>query len=140
MARERQTDRAGASWPEEATTLAPALGLVACYYCGLLADTKDHVRPQSLGDRAAFFASSALPPDITVPACRECNCALGARFFRTLGDRKAWIKGRLRRRYRKLLQMPHWTDAELGRLSGMLRVHVEQLQIAAATAWARVRW
>lgn len=44
--------------------------LLTCFYCFELADTSDHLIPQSLG-------SGKVSP--TVPACRSCNSSKGAR-------------------------------------------------------------
>lgn len=114
--------------------------IVPCYYCGLPADTVDHALPQSIAGFAASFDRSALPPNITVPACVECNSAIGARLFRTLTERKAWLKKWLRRRYRQYLDAPAWTTGELRELDGRMRQHIEAMQDASITAWRRVRW
>ena len=126
----------------EATRPSPRVldGLTPCHYCGMVADTVDHVRPQSLGANAGFYEKSALPPNITVPACRECNSILGPRIFRTVAQRKAAVKDTLRKKYHKYLDAPAWSDAELSRLGHALRMHVTNFQAAKDLAHARLRW
>lgn len=96
-------------------------GDTPCYYCGMLATTIDHVPPkvvrakfQSLGmmDRYSIHE---------VPACAECNSLLGDRHPWTLGDRKRSVKNRLRRRYKRILSIPPWSDSELSILSPSLQ-------------------
>ena len=61
----------------------------------------------------------------TVPSCRECNSILGNRLFQSIGDRAAYLVGRLESRYKKLLSTPSWTEDELAELGRTLRVDVE---------------
>lgn len=61
----------------------------------------------------------------TVPACHECNAIAGARVFASFRAKRRFIQRRLAERYRKLLAMPSWTEAELDELSPSLRTHVE---------------
>ena len=101
---------------------APALP--ACYYCGLIADTVDHVTPRHVLDRREALGRMALPRVLTVPACRECNSAIGARIFPTLADRKRFVKDWLRRRHAALLRVPDWTEAELADLGPQMERYV----------------
>lgn len=102
-----------------------------CYYCGDIASTVDHVVPQSmlrtlrdLGDEAVTAVLVRFGRRLTVPACRECNLVLSNSYQDTLAKRKAECKKRLRRRYKKLLRMPDWTDTELARLDGWMQDYV----------------
>ena len=88
-----------------------------CTYCGLIGETTDHVPPQSA--RPTLIALGLAPryPFVEVRCCHECNCALGRRPLWTVAQRKAYIKGYLKRRYRKYLAIPDWTDDDLKELS-----------------------
>jgi len=116
----------------------------SCYYCGLPANSKDHAVPR------AVMTTLADDPDAlrhimwnrreTVPCCRECNCLLGASVQDTLEQRKAFLKEKLRRRYRKFLAIPNWTDAELTEMRGGLRRYVVFGLKKKAVVIRRLRW
>ena len=73
-----------------------------------------------------------------VRACRECNSAiLGARGLWTVASRKRFVKKALARKYKKVLNMPQWDDAEIGRLGPVLQRHV--LHGLALQAWVQAR-
>ena len=102
-----------------------------CYYCGLPADTIDHVVPQSIlkavhdsGEEALYSAIYERGRRLTVPACRECNSLAGAKYHHTLAERLAYVQAGLRRRYQQTLSIPDWSDSELMQLSPMLRNRV----------------
>lgn len=116
-----------------------------CFYCGVPADSVDHVIPQSL-----LLAVAALDPRIArylvrarsrvVPACRECNSALGSEVYRTMEDRRNAAKKHLRRKYRRALALPSWTAAEIRSLGFTLRTYVESgLRLQQLTE-ERLRW
>jgi len=76
------------------------------------ADTKDHVPPKAV--RAIILQEHATRwPFVEVPACHECNSALGARPPWTVSERKQTVKQYIRRKYRRYLRIPEWSDAEL---------------------------
>jgi len=116
-------------------------GLEPCYYCGLPADTIDHVVPQTLLDRLPELHCSPTLEADTVPACRECNTGLGPRFYNSLAERKEAAHDYLRRRYRKLIEMPDWSDAELADLAdGHLKNYVRASIALRAELLRRLRW
>lgn len=96
-----------------------------CVYCGLLAGTIDHVPPISVRPTLIDLGLAARYPFLEVRACHECNVGLGARPLWTVAQRKQWIKGWLRRRHRKYLVIPDWTEEELAALGDELRQHTE---------------
>jgi NMD protein affecting ribosome stability and mRNA decay len=108
-----------ASWRNPETSARP------CMYCGVPAGTVDHIPPKSIRD---FLLSQGLYdryPNVEVDACHECNCLLGARPLWTIVVRKRFIKQALRRRYKRILSMPDWTDAELGRMSPTMQATIQ---------------
>jgi hypothetical protein len=103
-------------------------GVEPCHYCGLPADTIDHVVPQAMildardsGDEALLAAVTERRRRMVVPACRECNGLGRSVMDPTLAARTLRIKSRLRMRHRKALAMPDWSDTELMDLSERLR-------------------
>lgn len=110
-----------------------------CYYCGCPAETVDHVPPRSV--RPILIQMGVTRWDfIEVEACKECNCVLGHKSLWTLTERKAYIKQWLRRRYRRYISMPAWTDAELDELGRGIQQYVDQGRIIGELARKRIAW
>ena len=95
-----------------------------CVYCGQPADSIDHIPPRSL--RSFLPEIGLVAKEQEVHACRECNCVLGARPILTIGERRAFVKLWLKKRYRKYLHIPSWTQTDLAELSPTLRKYVER--------------
>lgn len=120
--------------------------LTPCRYCGMPADSIDHVIPQSLVSAARCSGHPEWAREIvkarieTVPSCRQCNAVLGDRVFPTVADRKAAVKAYLRRKYRKLLSAPAWTPEQSGVLGPRLRQFVQNQQAIREEVEARLRW
>jgi hypothetical protein len=96
-----------------------------CYYCGEPATHEDHAYP--LVALASIYGLSDLPSPrllVVLPACAECNGILADKVFPTLLRRKTHLKTRLRERYKRLLDIPLWGDAELGRLGQAMQEYV----------------
>lgn len=112
--------------------------LTPCHYCGLIADTIDHVVARSYLDRAD---RDEIPRRVMeVPACRECNSGLTNRYHETLADRKRAAKERIRRKYAHYLRIPPWTDAELSELGPLHRARVESGLRMKAVVKDRLAW
>ena len=118
-----------------------------CYYCGLPAESVDHVVPQSmldewirLGDLENYRLATGRNRRLTVPACQQCNSILGAKYDATLEDRRDRLKGRLRQKYARVLSMPEWTPDQLAELGPRLREHVESGLRLKALARRRIAW
>lgn len=92
-----------------------------CEYCGLVADTVDHVPPVSIRPVLVGLGLDSMYPFVVVRACRQCNSTLGDRALWTVEQRRDYIKSWLQRRYKKYLNLPDWTDAELNALEYSLR-------------------
>jgi hypothetical protein len=108
-----------------------------CAYCGLTATTLDHFTPVSVG--AVFTAMGIKFKRYLIPACGECNCIAGAKLFKTIGQKRHYIKGRIKEKYKKFLACPNWAESELEELGWTLRTMIEQsLQVRAITR-ARLR-
>lgn len=111
-----------------------------CEYCGMPADSLDHVPPQAV---RPFLAESWLKdryPFVEVWACRECNCILGSRALFTVSARAAFIKKALAKRYAKFLRTPEWTDAELSKLGYVLQKIVINAIVMKELVKSRIKW
>ena len=114
--------------------------LPACYYCGMPADSIDHVPPQSARPRLAELGLAGHYPHAEVDACRECNCLLGARPLWRLYERKLFIKKALRKKYRKVLRMKEFSDSELAQFGYNLKTMIISRSIMAEIVRARIAW
>ena len=111
----------------------------ACVYCGMPAESIDHIPPQSV---RPYLRDQGITrwPFIEADSCRECNCALGARALWTIRERKEWIKGHLRRKYRAVLATPDWADGELKELGPNLSTVVLQGHVIKYAVKKRLEW
>lgn len=111
-----------------------------CIYCGDDGPTIDHVFPicfLTSQDRTGGMHSRG----VTVDSCRECNSAiLGGKIFFTFQERLAYARAGIARRYRKALNMPAWTHAELCSVKGSIRRLVRRNQILRKEALRRIEW
>jgi hypothetical protein len=115
-----------------------------CYYCGRPASAVDHVIPKavlrSIGDDKESLQKTTNHRVLTVPTCRECNTLLGATTQSTLKGRKAYLKERIRRRYKQVLKTPYWNEEDIGELGPTLRQAVRGAINMKKEILARLRW
>ena len=104
------------------------------------ADTVDHVPPISVRGFLFERGFAKRYPFLEVRSCHECNCILGARALWTPERRKEFIKKALRKRYKKYLTIPEWTDADIGRLGPGLQVMVLHGLAMLALTKERLKW
>jgi hypothetical protein len=121
--------------------------ITPCYYCGLPAGSIDHVVPRSVIEMLGILQDPAVTGYMhdrhrvkTVPACLECNDLIGPKYFPTLAERRAYLKDRLRVRYRKFLELPNWSDSELAQLSDRLQKRVIGALEVQRIVQARIAW
>ena len=91
-----------------------------CAYCNSPWNVgRDHVIPTCyLREKRRFEG------DWLIPACSECNTALGSQLIFNVPDRALWIAAVYRKKYAKLLRMPDWEDDELADVSLHLRKNI----------------
>ena len=115
-----------------------------CYYCGSVADTVDHVVPRHLlasAGNVGLDLSKVMRIRIwTVAACRECNVLIGGAVFRTLPERVAYLKTKLRKRYKKWLKLPAWTEEEIAELGPRAQDDVRAALRVQTAARQRIAW
>lgn len=92
---------------------------LTCYYCGHPATCEDHAIPHSLLARVDV-TRNGYGVD-TLPSCTECNTLLGSKVFDTLAERKGYLSKQLRKRHKRDLVAPQWSDSELAELAYNLR-------------------
>jgi|ERR1700680_270423 len=92
--------------------------LGTCTYCGGIAQCMDHVPPLSHAARMLDISRDELMSTtlMVVPSCYECNGLAGSSYQATLSERRAYVKRRLREKYRQLLLVPKWSEDEIAEL------------------------
>jgi hypothetical protein len=111
----------------------------ACVYCGARATSKDHFVPISVVSLIAD-ALDYVSGKVLVPCCGECNSLAGDHVFPTIAAKRRFIHVKLRKRHKRLLEMPQWTDAQLDEmgyaLSDFIRSGLERKQwLIERLAW-----
>jgi hypothetical protein len=116
--------------------------LSRCEYCGEIATTIDHLPPKVVRNRLMALGrfEQYLPFFRLIPACHECNVALGARVPFSFKGRKRYIKYWLKRRYGKYLRLPNWSDDDIAELGFDLKSSVRKALTIKRHAEARLSW
>lgn len=115
------------------------VGFNPCTYCGMPAETLDHVPPRRI--RKMLKEEEVRRwPFVTVASCLECNSLLGSLRLMTVIQRKAYIKKRIRDRYGKFLKAEEWTDDELSELGPSLRESVAEMMEMSKIVRKRLKW
>lgn len=112
-----------------------------CIYCGQPANTQDHVLPIS---RAPDFDFMTLRMRWEfrqglnkVPCCSECNTLANNKPFFYIREKRRYIQGLLKKRYKNTLHSVVWEKEELSELGKNLRSHVVRKQRDLALAELR---
>lgn len=100
-----------------------------CFYCGTYAEAYDHVPP---------IACMCEEEGLLIPACSECNGILGSSYIKRLRNRKAYLLKTYKKKYKKLMEAPCWTEEELNTLSYDLRVAIETSEIKKAVVFNKL--
>lgn len=86
-----------------------------CTYCGMASGTRDHLLPRNwTGETGRRFV-------LTVPACADCNSALGDHPATSITDRRKVAQKRLRKRKRRVLAYSDYAPEELAEFGRALR-------------------
>lgn len=105
-----------------------------CTYCGMPGFTKDHLLPVTVTGKAVrkFVA--------VVPACGECNSAIGDRVGHRITERREEAHERLRKKNRRLLESPIWSEQRLVELGPNLGTHIRQSMDRRQILISRLSW
>lgn len=104
-----------------------------CIYCGELATTVDHVVPVTYyynGKRKGRHLTANYGKENLVDACRQCNSISGNKVFDNLDKKREFIQNRLKEKYRKVINMPFWSDEELKSMGRLLYKEIK-IQVLA---------
>lgn len=93
------------------------VNLTECVYCGEVPIEWDHFLPLKFVHMLAVVEPELAHPYrrwmFLVPACKECNVLVGTEVFTSFDVKKTFIKEKIESRYRKILELPDWTEQEL---------------------------
>lgn len=100
---------------------------VPCFYCGVPANSEDHVLPLVALDSLLCAETVPVASDLMtiVPSCLECNSLAGDKVFNSRAEKKRYIQRRLQNRYADVLRRPTWEDEEIAEMEGDLRRTIE---------------
>ena len=98
--------------------------LYSCVYCGEVADTLDHVPPVRIAESLDLEMTHML-----VPACRECNSTLSAKYLLYLDERAEHLLQRYKTKYKKHDSAVAWDEDEIEELSGSLKTYIRGCQL-----------
>lgn len=117
----------------------------SCYYCGKQATQIDHVIPKNMLRNFALSTEPITLENIArrvlmVFSCGECNRLLSDTFTESLTEKKKLLKSRLKRRHKKLLEIPDWSPNEIEELGYNLRSYVQNSLDRLFLLKERLRW
>jgi len=75
-----------------------------------------------------------------VPACRECNNIAGNKVFERLEDKREYIQGRLSIKYKRIIDLPHWSEKELNGLGYGIRAGLKIKLLARKWVMNRINY
>lgn len=98
-----------------------------CHYCGYPAETLDHIPPLSRYDDALAITDKFNP--VLVPSCGECNGLAGTELHISFLERQEFVKGKLRKKYKKIMSFKEWKwldDEDLSDYGDTMKQEIEQ--------------
>jgi len=111
----------------------------SCTYCGIPAETLDHIPPIS----AVYFLSERAKEDFNfykVPSCSECNSALNNTSLLSVAERHSYIRKFLKKKYKRGLRIPYWDEDELKELHSTMREEIKKANEQASWCKERITW
>jgi len=114
-----------------------------CVYCGEDANTTDHVIPISYyysGERKNKHLTSEYGKENLVDCCRQCNSIAGNKVFNNVEEKRKYIQERLTEKYKKVINMPFWSEEELKQMKGLLYKEIKIQQLAKKWVLNRINW
>ena len=97
-----------------------------CYYCGMPADTKDHIPSLHYIDNVGLEEVIKQGLQLwLVSSCSECNSLL-SKDSKTIKENIRYLYNKLQERYDKILNQPMWDEEELEELDeGYLKDYIQ---------------
>jgi phage FluMu protein Com len=108
-----------------------------CAYCGDISTDNEHVIPysyvtkipKSMRGRRKKDSHHGKNPNI-VRSCRECNSLASNFVFNSFLEKKKYICERVKRRHRKVINCPEWTDEEIEEQDFFLKRYLVHFMLA----------
>lgn len=111
-----------------------------CTYCGDTAQTIDHVIPVSFFDGKIVRSAALRGKGVRTYACSDCNCMLSNKYFESFRERCKYVNQGIERRFKRVLNMPVWTDEEFKELGKNIRSRLAEKLNLKALVLERIRW
>ncbi len=90
-----------------------------CIYCGDYSECRDHFVPSSYMRVERSFGARD-----TVSCCSRCNSFKSSYYFANIQDCAVYLQRKYETRYKKVLELPEWSDEEIKELRGSLKRRV----------------
>jgi len=113
---------------------------IPCTYCGLPVSDREHVFPQAYQASVPEILGVPFASLAIVPSCKECNSLSGQIVFKGIQDKRQYVHEKLKQRYRKVLEIPAWSESELNELSPELAQYVHLGLQRKAIILRRLTW
>lgn len=96
-----------------------------CFYCGRMARCFDHQPPIT---RVSDYRSLGLMHEvyIKVPSCNSCNATASDQLTETLWDRIEFIRSRLQKKNKRLLNGDIWENTEMRPIGRNLKSYIKK--------------
>lgn len=107
---------------------------LVCVYCGQSGYTRDHILP------VTWTGEAARRGVVTVPACGECNSAIGDAYAPSITMRRRIAHKFIAKRYRKTIRMILPTPEELDEYGPGLRSYIEHSLVERELILDRLAW
>jgi hypothetical protein len=75
-----------------------------------------------------------------LPACRECNTIAGTTWPEHFEERAAYVKRKLRLKYKKEIRTPEWSDSEMTELGRNIKGNILSWEKRRKIALERIAW
>ena len=110
-----------------------------CIYCGVPACAYDHIPPRAMRERMKDLGDYT-GTWVEVPACTWCNSTLNDLALLTITDRKLYIKQAIRKKFKRLLDAPDWTDEAIASLGYTLGTKIKADMNKKKLIRSRLAW
>lgn len=109
--------------------------ILKCFYCGDDATCKDHIIPVSYyysGKRQPKkkYLTSEYGKENLIDSCNECNNIAWNKIFQDVFAKKEYIQEKIKLKYKKVVNMPFWSEEEINELGYMLKKEIRIQQLA----------
>ena len=101
-----------------------------CMYCGDPANQREHVTPYSYSGNNTHMVWS----------CQECNVLASDNLFVNIEEKGRYINERLHIKYKKLIDIPDWSEKEFKELDGNIKRNVKGMIEVQKWIKKRINW